>query len=263
MPNRKRQRTFFSPHRLSLRKLYLIIRSLVLWTLSIIHFFPICTLLVIIGVLFGHRRTDRLQRLFFRNILRLAGVKFQVRYAPGFDPTRTSFFVCNHVNIFDAFVIYSAIPQFVRGLELESHFKIPGYGWMMKYFGNIPVSSNPSPAELRDMMRRVKRALAEDVSLIVFAEGTRTRDGRVGPFKRGVFAMAIQLGYPIVPMSIVGSYQFNRKGSWMLHPSTITVYIHDTIDTKGMTKEDVDALRDRVHRIVAEPVDQSLQTFSH
>jgi 1-acyl-sn-glycerol-3-phosphate acyltransferase len=77
--------------------------------------------------------------------LRLAGVGFEAHYAPGFDRTRTSFFVCNHVNLFDAFVIYSAYPQFVRGLELESHFRIPAYGWMMKRFGNIPVSESEAP----------------------------------------------------------------------------------------------------------------------
>jgi 1-acyl-sn-glycerol-3-phosphate acyltransferase len=241
-----------------LKRAYLILRSIVLWTLSGIHFFTICTLLVIIGIVIDPRRNDRPQRWFFRNILRLAGVDFDVRYAPGFDRTRTSFFVCNHINIFDAFVIYSAIPQFVRGLELDSHFKIPAYGWMMKRFGNIPVSSNASPTEYKRLLKRTREALDNGVSLIVFAEGTRTRDGRVGPFKNGVFRMAIQFGYPIVPMSIVGSYEFNRKGSWMLNPSSIVVHMHDTIETAGMSKNDADLLMERVHRIVSGPVNNHI-----
>ena len=85
----------------------------------------VCAFLVLLGIFVDPRKNDWPQRLFFRNILRLAGVKFEVRRAPGFDPARTSIFVCNHVNIFDPFVVYSAIPQFVRGFELESHFKIP------------------------------------------------------------------------------------------------------------------------------------------
>jgi 1-acyl-sn-glycerol-3-phosphate acyltransferase len=105
-----------------MKSVYLVLRSVVLWIVSAIHFFAICTLLVLLAVFIDPRRNDRPQRWFFRNILRLAGVGFEVRYSPGFDRTRTSFFVCNHVNLFDAFVIYSAIPQFVRGLELESHF---------------------------------------------------------------------------------------------------------------------------------------------
>ncbi|HWP43405.1 MAG TPA: lysophospholipid acyltransferase family protein [Blastocatellia bacterium] len=213
---------------------------------------------MILGIFVDPRRNDRPQRWFFRNILRLAGVGFEVRYAPGFDRTRTSFFVCNHVNIFDAFVIYSAIPQFVRGLELESHFKVPAYGWMMKRFGNVPVPTDSSPSGYKAMVRRAKAALDDGISLIVFAEGTRTRDGRVGPFKSGVFRMAQQFGYPIAPMSIVGSYEFNRKGSWMLYPSKIIVYMHDTIETAGIGKNDVEDLMKRVHEIVSRPVDEHM-----
>ena len=67
--------------------------------------------------------------------------------------------------------------------------------------------------------------------------------------------MAQQFGCPIVPMSIVGSYEFNRKGSWMIYPSKIVVYLHDTIDTSSLTKADVEPLAERVQQIVAAPVD--------
>lgn len=240
-------------------RIYLVARCIALWVVSATHFFTVCTLLVLLGIFINPRRNDRPQRWFFRNILRLAGVGFEVRYSPGFDRTRTSIFICNHVNIFDAFVIYSAIPQFVRGLELESHFKVPAYGWMMKRFGNVPVSTGNSPAEFRTLMKRVKAALDDGISLIVFAEGTRTIDGRVGPFKNGAFIMAQRFSYPIAPMSIVGSYQFNRKGSWMLKPSKIVVHMHDTIETKRLGKHEVEALVERVYRIVSEPVERSLQ----
>jgi hypothetical protein len=60
-------------------------------------------------------------------------------------------------------------------------------------------------------------------------------------------------------MSIVGSFQFNRKGSWMLYPSKIVVHLHDTLETKGMTKEEIDGFMERVHHMVSKPVDESLQ----
>jgi 1-acyl-sn-glycerol-3-phosphate acyltransferase len=71
--------------------------------------------------------------------------------------------------------------------------------------------------------------------------------------------MAHQIGAPIVPMSICGSYQFNRKGSWLLRPSKITVHLHDTIETQGLPKGEVSALMEQVHRAVSAPVDASLQ----
>lgn len=238
-----------------MKKTYYLIRAIILWSLSAIHFFPVCSALVAMGIFIDPRKNDRPQRWFFRNILRIAGVSFEVRYADGFDRTRTSFFVCNHVNLFDAFVIYSAIPQFVRGLEQESHFKIPAYGWMMKRFGNIPVSTSGGTAAYKQMVKMTRAAIESGVSLIVFAEGGRTRTGKVGEFKPGVFRMAQQFGCPIVPMSIVGAYEFNRKGSWMIYPSKIIVYMHDTIETAGIPKAEIDALAEKVHAIVAAPVD--------
>lgn len=241
-----------------MRKLYLVIRSVVLWIASILHFFPACSLLVLLGIFVDPRKNDRPQRILFRNVLRVAGVGFEVRRTSGFDPARASIFVCNHVNLFDAFVIYSAIPQFVRGWELESHFKVPAYGWMMKRFGNIPVPNSASLSDLKKLIQRTRAALDDGVSIIVFAEGSRTQDGRVAPFRRGVFNLLPQLGHPIVPMSIVGSFQFKRKGSWLLHPSKIVVHLHDTIETTGLSKQDTAELRERVHRIVAAPVHEPL-----
>lgn len=245
-----------------LKKAYQVARSALLWAASGIHFGVVCTFLVFLGIFVDPRKNDRPQRLFFRNILRMAGVRFEVRRSPGFDPKRTSIFICNHVNIFDPFVIYSAIPQFVRGFELESHFKVPIYGWMMGRFGNIPVPDNPSRDGLEIMTRRAKQAFDSGISLIAFAEGSRTRDGHVHEFKKGVFRIAQRFGIPIVPMSIVGSYDFFQTGNWMLHPGKITVWLHDTIDCSNLGRTDVDELRKRVQAIVAGPVEDSLRKLS-
>jgi 1-acyl-sn-glycerol-3-phosphate acyltransferase len=241
-----------------MKKLYLILRSAFLWTVCGLAFFPVCSFLILLAVFIDPRKNDRPQRFLSRMVLRLAGAGFEVRQSPGFDPRRTSFFIANHVNLFDPFVIYSAIPQFVRGLELESHFKIPVYGWMMKRFGNVSVPDAKSPSELKRMWKMTRAALDARVSLIVFPEGARTVTGRVGEFKDGVFRMAQQFGYPIVPVSIVGSFEFNNKLSWMLRPSKIVVHLHDTIETTGLQKQDIPALRDRVRAIVARPVDEDM-----
>ncbi|MDX2040405.1 MAG: lysophospholipid acyltransferase family protein [Acidobacteriota bacterium] len=237
-------------------KTYYAIRSIFLWIVSIAHFFPVCSLLVLMGALIDPRKNDKPQRWLFRNILRLAGVDFEVKFAPGFDRQRTGFFICNHIDLWDAFIIYSAIPQFVRGLEHESHFKIPAYGWMMRRFGNVPVPPEGNLAKYKQMMKLTKERLDSGVSLIVFAEGSRTKDGFVGEFNPGAFRMAIQYGYPIAPMSIVGAYEFSRKGDWKLFPAKITVHMHDTIDTTGLGKNDVEPLMRRVHSIVAQPVNE-------
>ncbi len=139
-----------------------------------VFFSRACPVLVLLGMLIDPRSNDRPQRWLSRNVVRLAGARVEVKFAPGFDPRRTSFFVSNHVNLFDPFVLYGAVPQFVRGLELESHFRIPAYGWMMRRFGNVPVPEGTRPSDLKRMWRLARAAVDQGVSLIVFPEGKRT-----------------------------------------------------------------------------------------
>lgn len=237
-----------------LRHALAVTRSAALWSMSGGYFFTVVPALVLLGRFVDPRKNDAPQRWLSRTVVRLAGAHVEVRRSPGFDPKRTCFFISNHVNLFDPFVLYSTIPQFFRGLELESHFRIPAYGWMMKRFGNVPVPDNPRPADLKQMWRMTRGALQSGVSLVVFAEGSRTITGRVEPFQDGVFRMAQQFGTPIAPVSIVGAFEWNRKTSWMLRPSRVVVHLHDTIETSGMEKKDVPALRDRVWEAVAGPV---------
>jgi len=178
---------------------------------------------------------------------------------PGFDAKRTSFFMANHVNLFDPFILYCAIPQFVRGWELESHFHIPVYGWLMGRFGNVPVPSVRSPRDLKRLWRLTQAAVQSGVSLIIFPEASRTRDGSLGEFEQGGFRLAQQLGVPIVPVSLVGSFHHFRTGDWILRPTTITVHLHATIETAGLKKEDLPALQARVRKEISAPLEACLK----
>jgi 1-acyl-sn-glycerol-3-phosphate acyltransferase len=238
-----------------MKQAYLLLRCGLLWIVSLFHFAVFALFLLLLAIFVDPRKTDFLQRLFARNVVRLAGARLRVQHAPGFDPTRTSIIISNHVNLFDPFVLYSAVPQFIRGWELESHFKIPVYGWMMKRFGNVPVPGQKSPGGIRRLFQQTEKALAGGVSLVVFPEGGRTLDGLVKPFQKGIFRLAPELKVPIVPVSIVGSFEFNRKGSHLLLPSTIVVHVHDTIYTDHLTPQEANELCDRVYRIISAPVD--------
>jgi 1-acyl-sn-glycerol-3-phosphate acyltransferase len=242
-----------------MKKAWCVLRSELLWVCSGLHFFLVAPLLVVLGIFLDARKHDWLQRSFCRRIAFLSGARVTVRRAPGFDAGRTSFFVSNHVNLFDPFILYCAIPQFVRGWELESHFKIPAYGWLMKRFGNVPVPDVRRPSDLKRMWRLTQDAINRGTSLIIFSEAKRTRDGHVDQFQDGGFRVAQQLGIPIVPVSLVGSFEHHRTGHWMLWPATIIVHLHDTIDTTRLTKEDVPALRERVRQIISAPVEAGLK----
>ena len=236
-----------------------VVRSVFLWLMSWLHFLIVVPILIALAVVLDPRKHDWLQRGLCRRIAFFSGAKVVAKKSPGFDEKRTSFFMVNHVNLLDPFMLYCAIPQLVRGWELESHFKIPIYGWLMKRFGNVPVPDVRSAKDLKRLWRMTQAAVDSGVSLIIFPEAKRTRDGHLNEFEDGGFRLAQQLGVPIVPVSLVGSFRHLRTEDWILRPTTITVYLHDTIETKGMKKEEVPALKERVKRIIEEPVEASLE----
>jgi 1-acyl-sn-glycerol-3-phosphate acyltransferase len=242
-----------------MKRAWYALRSAFLWIVSLLHFAIAVPILIILAIFLDPKKHDWLQRTFCRRIIFFSGAKIKVVRSPGFDPQKTSFFISNHVNLFDPFALYCAIPQFVRGWELESHFNIPIYGWLMKRFGNVPVPDVRRPSDLRRMWRLTRDAINGGTSLIVFPEAKRTRNGRVDEFQ-DAFRVAQQLEIPIVPVSIVGSIQHHRTGHWMFWPATITVHLHDTIDTTGLTKGDVQALRDRVRATISATVEASVRS---
>jgi len=241
-----------------MKRVWYVIRSVLLWAVSLLHFAIAVPILIALAIFLDPKKHDWLQRAFCRRIIYFAGAKVRVVCEPGFDPQKTCFFISNHVNLFDPFVLYCAIPQFVRGWELESHFEIPIYGWLMKRFGNVPVPDVRRPADLKRMWRLTRDAINGGTGLIVFPEGKRTRDGHVDEFQDGAFRVAQQLEIPIVPVSLVGSFKHHRTGHWMFWPGEITVVLHATIDTRGMSKEDVVSLREHVREAIEKPVEEFL-----
>jgi len=241
-----------------MKRAWYVVRSALLWAVSLLHFAIAVPILIALAIVLDPKKHDWLQRTFCRRIIFFSGAKVRVVRAPGFDPQKTCFFIANHVNLFDPFALYCAIPQFVRGWELESHFEIPIYGWLMKRFGNVPVPDVRRPSDLKRMWRLTRDAINGGTSLIVFPEGKRTRDGRVDEFQDGAFRVAQQLEIPIVPVSIVGAIRHHRTGHWMFWPATITVHLHESIDTTGMSKEEVPELRRRVRELVQGPVEEAL-----
>ena len=238
-----------------MRRLLLEARSALWWLLSVLHFVPGALAMLALSRIAGPRRTERALKPFCRNVVRLTGARFEVRPSPRFDPDRTCVFVSNHVNVFDPFTLCAAIPQPVRGFELESHFRVPVYGWLMRGFGNVPVPERRGRDGLDRMRQSAAASLASGTSLVLFPEGTRTRTGRVGPFRPGAFRFVVDLGVPVVPVTQVGAFELQHPGRRRLEPATVVVHLHDPIETAGLTDAERDALLERVRGIVAEPVE--------
>lgn len=225
--------------------------SAALWAVGWLHFAAGACFFSLLWLFVEPRRAEPLMRAFTRRVVRLAGARLEVRREPGCDDPRVGVVVCNHVNVFDAFVLHAALePRFARGLELESHFKIPFYGWLARRAGNVPVPVVKTPADLRRMWTAAEAALRAGTSLAVFPEGGRTLDGRLKPFRDGAFRLAQRCGVPVYPVTISGAFEWSRRGSWRLRPGPVVVTLHAPLETAGLRPEDVPALRDRARAVV-------------
>ncbi len=181
--------------------------------------------------------------------LRLTLSKIEVIRHPDFDPQRRSMYVQNHVNVMDAHAACCALSHAFCGIMNAWQFKIPFYGPIMKHAGGIPVRSG-SANRYSEIAEAARDRIAQGLSILVYPEAHRTRDGKVQPFKKGVFLMARDAGLPIVPFATKGMYEMNQKGTWLFKPSRITLYVGAPIETVGLSNDEMLEVMERTHKII-------------
>ena len=159
-------------------------------------------------------------------------------------------YMCNHSSALDIPLALACLPGTVVFLAKKELFRIFFFGWSLFAMGSIPVDrSNPTKARL-SVDRALKKLRAKAISLILYPEGTRTRDGRLLPFKRGVFFLALHSRLPLVPMAVRGSFEAMPPGAMSLTHTPIRVTIGQPIETKDLTDEDRDPLLKKAHESI-------------
>lgn len=186
-------------------------------------------------------------------VLKFTFSKVEVVYHPDFDPERRSVFCQNHVNLLDAHVACASIPHVFCGMMNAWQFKIPFYGWIMALADGIPVPKGAG--RFRSIAAAARDRAKKGISILTFPEAHRTLDGKVGEFKRGVFVMARLAGLPVVPLAVHGMRDLMRKGSLLVTPSKIKVFVGPQIDTEGLSDEALAEVVERTRRIIADFVD--------
>lgn len=160
-------------------------------------------------------------------ILATTGVQVRVLGLEHVTRGQTYVFVSNHQSIYDIPVIFASLPFQVRIIAKESLGRFPFLGWHLRRAGHLLVDRrNPNRSGILDRWRRL---VADHLSLIIFPEGTRSVDGRVGRFKAGSFLLALEAGLTIVPLSVSGSRHVMKKGRLMTCPGHVTLVVHEPI----------------------------------
>jgi len=165
------------------------------------------------------------------------------------DPRRPYVIISNHESFVDMLLI-SHLPWEMKWLSKESIFKIPLVGWLMTMAGDIRLIRGDKKS-IVSAMRGCDDRLGKKVSVMLFPEGTRTRDGSLGEFKDGAFRIAIEHQVPLVPMVVNGTREALQAGSWKMNVTDAEVRVLEPIPTEGLGHDDVPALRERVRDMIA------------
>lgn len=201
---------------------------------------------------------DPFARSWGRGILAAAGVKPVVE---GLEklPARTAIYVANHQSNFDVPLIFSEVPRHIRFVAKAELYRIPVLGSAIRAIGNIKVDRRGSEKD-RETMAQAVQSVRERVSILFFAEGTRSEDGVLRPFKKGAFILALQAGVPIVPLAISGTRHILPKGGkWVRGGQRAALVIGDPIPTEGMKVDDRESLMAKTHAAVAKLYDRANQ----
>jgi len=197
-------------------------------------------------------------RVFSKLVLRLFGIRVTLRRAENAAIVPPCVYLSNHASMFDIPALISAIPDTIHIVLKEELTKVPFWGWALR-MGPYIIINRSKWREARQSLEAAAEKVRSGKSVLLFPEGTRTRDGKLQPFKRGAFALASEAGVPIIPVAVNNTFGILPKGSWVVRPADIEVVLGQQIlpdrsDGKSGDLELMEKVRKAIEKIY---VDQS------
>ncbi|MDX1624751.1 MAG: lysophospholipid acyltransferase family protein [Gemmatimonadota bacterium] len=192
-----------------------------------------------------------LEHLWVGTILRASFVDLEVEGLDRVEAGTSYIVMANHRSMYDIPVLHYILDadRDLRWIGKQELLKVPVFGWVFGMSRHISIDRQHREKGIAAMKRAADESAA-GVSFVVMPEGTRSRDGRLLPFKKGGFHLAIDTRLPILPVAIVGSEKLMPKGTWWILPGRIEVHVRSPIATTGLDKSDVEPLRDRVRGVI-------------
>ena len=220
--------------------------------LIVIHTF-ICSILAMIVSLVDRSHTlyFKLSKYFSSGVLWISGIKLEITGLENIDKNKTYVFVSNHASQYDIVVLQKTIPNRMAMIFKKELAKIPFFGWQLAMGPYVMIDRENYEKAMQSIEEAKEKMKKKNISIVVFAEGTRSKTGDIQPFKRGAFRLATQVGYPIIPTTIVGSNKIMPKGTYKLKRGTIKVHFDKPIQSEGINtrQEEID-LMNRVRETI-------------
>ena len=193
-----------------------------------------------------------IMRIWARIFLFVTATRVAIEGREHVDPDASYVFTGNHTSNMDIPIVIGMLPVSVRFLAKKELFGVPVLGGAMRGIHMVRTDRSAGAAAHREINRQVDHVVRAGLSLVIYPEGTRSRDAELKPFKKGAFRIAIDNGMPVVPVTTWGAERIWRPGWWLIFGGKVRVVVHEPIPTEGMGPGDIDSLRDRVREIVAD-----------
>lgn len=191
-----------------------------------------------------------LGKLWAKTLLWISGVQVETIGLENIDKSENYIFVSNHLSNFDIPVLMANLPGQVRIVFKKELAKIPIFGWQLR-IGPYILIDRQNPSRAMESLEIAKKKIQKGASVILFAEGTRSHDGNILPFKRGAFTLATRSGKKIIPVTIKGTYEILPKKKLEIKPGKVKLIIDKPIQHNGATdKKSELELMDQVRNII-------------
>ena len=181
--------------------------------------------------------------------VRLAGVKVETHGLEKIDPARTYLFMSNHASNLDPPLLLPRIPRRTSVMAKKELFRYPILGETMRMGSLVPVDRGNRDAGIA-AVRAAAEVIRQGINMTIYVEGKRSFDGKLLPFKKGPFYLAMESGVPVVPVTIVGSHALMPKARFQISPGTVKVVFHDPIEPQEFVSRE--CLMERVRRTINE-----------
>lgn len=228
----------------------------------------LATLVAAIAAIVAVRRdptgpgVERVIETWSRVWIKVAGVDLTVMGAEKVDRTRSYVVVANHSSALDIMACFLAVPLPIRFLAKSELFKIPLLAPAMRAIGIVEVDRQARMAVHDQINQQAKELVAAGRSVIIYPEGTRSRDGSLSSFKKGAFTIAVRSGLPILPVTVHGAHAAWPPGAKLIRGGPITVVVDEPIETEGMSIADTSAVREKAHGMIEQRLRELSQSYT-
>jgi 1-acyl-sn-glycerol-3-phosphate acyltransferase len=228
--------------------------AIIIWVVLVTVLFGILAIFASFVDIKG-RLPHKVAGIWARSILAVSPIEVAIKGLSNIDPDKSYVYMSNHQSNYDIPILLGFLPVQFRWLAKIELFRIPLFGYAMRRAGYICIDRSNQKSAF-ESLKKAAEIIRNGVSVMIFPEGTRTKDGNIGSFKKGGFVLAVESGVPILPVIIRGTYSVMPKSRLLIKPGKVTVDILEPVETSGFTKETKDQLMEKIRNIMCEAVNR-------